>query len=55
MLSKEVQAFWQPVTEYDATKKTLFILLASGSTDSYALYRNDYTISTGSWSGWTAE
>ncbi len=53
--SKEVQAFWQPATEYDATKKTLFILLASGSTDSYALYRNDYTISSGSWSGWTAE
>jgi len=55
MLSKQVQAFWQPVNEYDATKKTLFILLASGGTDTYALYRNDYTISTGSWSGWTAE
>jgi len=53
--SKEVQAFWQPATEYDAAKKTLFILLASGSADSYSLYRNDYTISTGSWSGWTAE
>jgi hypothetical protein len=53
--SKQVQAFWQPVHEYDATKITLFILLASGSTDTYALYRNDYTISTESWSGWTAE
>jgi hypothetical protein len=53
--SKEVQAFWQPAIEYDTAKKTLFILLASGSADSYALYRNDYTISTGSWSGWTAE
>jgi hypothetical protein len=53
--SKEVQAFWQPATEYDAAKKTLFILLASGSAESYSLYRNDYTISTGSWSGWTAE
>ena len=53
--SKEVQAFWQPTAEYDATKKTLFVLLASGNTGTYALYRNDYTISTGSWSGWTAE
>ncbi len=51
MLSKEVQAFWQPTSD----PNTLFVLLASGSTDSYALYRNDYTTSTGSWSGWDAE
>jgi hypothetical protein len=49
--SKEVQAFWQPSSD----PNTLFILLASGDTDSYALYRNDYTVSSGSWSGWTAE
>jgi len=51
MLSKEVQAFWQPTSD----PNTLFVLLASGDTDSYALYRNDYTTSTGSWSGWDAE
>jgi len=49
--SKEVQAFWQPSSD----PNTLFVLLAAGSTGTYALYRNDYTISTGSWSGWTAE
>lgn len=49
MLSKQVLGFWQPTGD----SNTLFVLLASGSTDSYALYRNDY--SSGAWSGWTAE
>ncbi|MEN6498915.1 MAG: hypothetical protein ABFC65_00080 [Rectinema sp.] len=47
--SKEVQAFWQPSSD----PNTLFVLLASGNTGTYALYRNDYI--TGSWGGWTAE
>jgi len=51
MLSKQVQGFWQPTSDTN----TLFVLLASGSTDSYALYRNDYDTTDDTWSGWVAE
>ena len=50
MPSKQVQGFWQPTGD----SNTLFVLLASGDTDSYALYRNDFSSEEG-WSGWTAE
>lgn len=51
MLNKKLIGFWQP----SADPNVLFALLASGGTDSYALYRNDYDVATSKWSGWTAE
>jgi len=51
MLNKTVLGFWQPSSD----PNVLFALLASGGTDSYALYRNDFDVATSKWSGWTAE
>ncbi len=51
MLNKTVLGFWQP----SSNPNVLFALLASGGTDSYAFYRNDYDVATSKWTGWTAE
>ncbi len=51
MLNKTVLGFWQP----SDSANVLFVLLGSGGTDSYALYRNKFDVATSKWSGWTAE
>ncbi|MEJ5185032.1 MAG: hypothetical protein WHT81_07915 [Rectinemataceae bacterium] len=47
---KIVRKFW-----ISADGKVMFILLAAGGTDSYALYRNTYNETSSTWSGWSAE
>lgn len=47
--AKKVEGFWQPASDLN----TIFILLATGTEGSYALYRNTY--SGGTWGGWIAE
>jgi hypothetical protein len=47
--AKKVEGFWQPASD----PNTIFILLATGTDGSYALYRNTY--SGGTWGGWIAE
>lgn len=55
MLSKHVIGFWQPSNDANI----LYVMLAAGGTDSYALYKNTFdpaaNAGAGAWSGWTAE
>lgn len=55
MLSKHVIGFWQPSNDANI----LYVMLAAGGTDSYALYKNIFdptaNAGAGAWSGWTAE
>ncbi|MHB0853919.1 MAG: beta propeller repeat protein [Rectinema subterraneum] len=55
MLSKHVIGFWQPSNDANI----LYVMLAAGGTDSYALYKNTFdpaaNAGAGAWSGWTAK
>jgi len=55
MLSKHIIGFWQPSNDANI----LYVMLAAGGTDSYALYKNTFdpaaNAGAGAWSGWTAE
>jgi hypothetical protein len=55
MLSKHIIGFWQPSNNANI----LYVMLAAGGTDSYALYKDTFDPAAnngaGAWSGWTAE